>query len=275
MFGIPTSSCRSTRLGRVCYLDLSASSYLSRTLSVSWMTRVGEMGAQAKKAFQPSSFVVVPLASISPSHHLDPKSSTGLVAEVKRKFRQLIEVWEFYKGVIPGLRQWKDILRSTKESDQWRPLVMNHVLPSMSRYARAQFQVDPLDQESYLEVITGEFQWLDLISPTMIGEVMAAEVFPMWHEALYRLLTAENVDYDAVVQWYSWWVEEVFPEDLKSLPFRCCGIRERHRDDQRSTGSWRSCADGSRATTKRTSLPTGQGIASRAPPQAAPPPSSS
>ena len=150
--------------------------------------------------------------------HLDPRSSTGLVAEVKRKFRQLIDVWDFYKGVIPGLRQWKDVLRPTKDSDQWRPLVMNHVLPSMGRYIKAEFQVDPLDQEPYLEVMTGEFRWLDIMSPSMIGEVMVAEVFPMWHEALYRLLTADDPDTDAISQWLAWWVEDVFPEELKSLP---------------------------------------------------------
>ncbi len=127
-------------------------------------------------------------------------------------------MWEFYKGVIPGLREWKDVLRPSREGDQWRPLVMNHILPSMSRYVKAQFRVDPLDQESYLEVVTGEFQWLDILSPAMIGEVMVADVFPMWQEVLYGMLTAENVDYEAVAQWCSWWVEEVFPEELRSLP---------------------------------------------------------
>ncbi len=136
-----------------------------------------------------------------PAHHLDPKSSNGLVAEVKRKFRQLVEVWEFYKGIVPGLRQWKDVLRPSKESDQWRLLVMNHVLPSMGRYVKAQFRVDPLDQEPYLEVITGEFQWLDILSPTMVGEVMVAEVFPMRHERLYRMLIAEDANFEDIIQW--------------------------------------------------------------------------
>ncbi|TPX13407.1 uncharacterized protein E0L32_006137 [Thyridium curvatum] len=153
-----------------------------------------------------------------PTYHLDPKSSTGLVAEVKRKFRQLIDVWEFYRGVIPGLKQWKEVLRPSRDNDQWRPLVMNNILPSMARYVKAQFQVDARDQEPFLEVLTGEWQWLELMSPSMIGEVMVAEMFPMWHEALYRMLTAENPNYDEIIQWYSWWVEEVFPEELRSLP---------------------------------------------------------
>src|SRR3569833_1374367 len=155
-----------------------------------------------------------------PPHHLDLKGSNGLVAEVKRKFRQLIDVWEFYKGVIPGLAQWKDVLKPSPDVDQWRPLVMNHVLPSMSRYVRAQFQIDPKDQEPNLECISGEFQWLQIgsISPTLIGEVKKTKNNPKRHEALYRMLVSEDADYDEIVQWYCWWVEEVFPEELLSLP---------------------------------------------------------
>lgn len=152
------------------------------------------------------------------SYHLDPKSSSGLVAEVKRKFRQLLEVWDYYRGVIPGLKQWKDVLRPTRDNDQWRPLVMSHLLPSMARYVKAQFQVDPSDQEPYMEVIVGEFQWLELVSPTLIGEVLVAEVFPMWHTALHKMLVAEDANLDEVAQWLRWWTEDVFPDELKNLP---------------------------------------------------------
>ncbi|KAL1897957.1 hypothetical protein Sste5346_003809 [Sporothrix stenoceras] len=158
-----------------------------------------------------------------PARHLDPASADGLVAQVKRKFRQLIDVWEFYRGVVPGLRQWKSVLRpsgSSSSRDQWRPLVMSHVLPSMARYIRAQFRVDPHDQAAYLEVVTGEFQWLALLAPEMVGEVMVAEVFPMWHEALYKLLTDERSgeSLDRIGQWFQWWADEVFPASIQKLP---------------------------------------------------------
>ncbi|CAK7227464.1 hypothetical protein SCUCBS95973_006553 [Sporothrix curviconia] len=154
-----------------------------------------------------------------PARHLDPSGADGLVVKVKRKFRQLVDVWEFYRGVVPGLRQWKAVLRPPPPArDEWRPLVMAHVLPSMARYVRAQFRVDPRDQAPYLEVITGEFQWLALLAPEVVAEVMVAELFPMWHEALYQLLTATATSLSCIGQWLQWWTDEVFPAAVQRVP---------------------------------------------------------
>lgn len=161
---------------------------------------------------------IFPWLQYLPSHHLDPKSSTGLVADVKRKFRQLIDVWEFDRGVIPGLAKWKEVLRPSRSQDQWKPLVMNHLLPSMARYLRAKFKVDPQDQEPYLEMLTGVFEWLDVISASMIGEVVVAEVFPLWHDVLYQWLITDEANYEEIGQWFEWWKDEVFPDAIKSLP---------------------------------------------------------
>ncbi|KAI1401273.1 TFP11-domain-containing protein [Hypoxylon fuscum] len=151
-----------------------------------------------------------------PVHHLDPKG-TGLVAEVRRKFRQLIDSWDFSKGVVPGLKQWKDVFRPSKEQDQWRPLVMHHILPSMGRYLRTNFRVDPSDQEPYLKMLNGVLQWTDVISTSMVGEVIVSEVFPMWHEILYQWLTSADANYEEVGQWFEWWKDEVFPTEIASL----------------------------------------------------------
>ncbi|EON95745.1 putative spindle pole body component protein [Phaeoacremonium minimum UCRPA7] len=161
---------------------------------------------------------IFPWLQYLPAHHLDPKSSTGLVSDVKRKFRQLIDVWDFDHGVIKGLKQWKDVLRPNKSNDQWYPLVMNHILPSMGRYLRANFRVDPSDQETYLPMLTGVLKWLDIISPTMIGEVIVAEVFPKWHDVLYQWLIMDDANYEEIGQWFEWWHDEVFPADIKELP---------------------------------------------------------
>ncbi|KAK4034686.1 GC-rich sequence DNA-binding factor-like protein-domain-containing protein [Parachaetomium inaequale] len=160
-----------------------------------------------------------------PATHLDPKSPTGLVADVRRKFRQLIDAWDFNRGVIPGLKQWKDVLRGQqhrkeKEKDTWTPLVLNHLLPSMARHLRAHFRVEPRDQAPYAEVLDKVLEWTpDVLRPGVLGEVLVAEVFPAWHAALYQwLLLGEEADYNEIGAWFQWWQDEVFPAEIRALP---------------------------------------------------------
>ncbi|KAK4222874.1 Tuftelin-interacting protein 11 [Podospora fimiseda] len=161
---------------------------------------------------------IFPWLPYLPPAHLDPKSSTGLVADVKRKFRQLIGAWDFKRGVIPGLKPWKQVLRPSHSCDQWGPLLMNHILPGMARYLRNNFRVEPQDQTPYVEILDKVFEWTDIISPKMIGEVIVAEVFPMWHEALYHWLLLDEADYGQIGEWFEWWQRDVFPEEIKDLP---------------------------------------------------------
>ncbi|KAK3995192.1 Tuftelin-interacting protein 11 [Cladorrhinum sp. PSN332] len=161
---------------------------------------------------------IFPWLPYLPSAHLDPKSSTGLVADVKRKFRQLIDAWDFKRGVVPGLKPWKQVLRPSHSRDQWGPLLMNHLLPGMARYLRNNFRVEPQDQGPYVEILDKAFEWMDIISPKMIGEVVVSEVFPMWHDALYHWLLLDDANYEEIGQWFEWWQGDVFPEEIKNLP---------------------------------------------------------
>jgi len=148
-----------------------------------------------------------------PPHHLDPKG-TGLVADVRRKFRQLVDAWEFGRGVVPGLKHWRDVFRPSKSEDQWKPLIMHHLLPSMARYLRVNFRVDPGDQEPYLKILQGVAKWVDIISSSMVAEVVVAEVFPMWHDVLHQWLTSDEANYEEIGAWFEWWHNDVFPPEI-------------------------------------------------------------
>ncbi|KAI0966077.1 GC-rich sequence DNA-binding factor-like protein-domain-containing protein [Xylaria arbuscula] len=148
-----------------------------------------------------------------PPHHLEPKG-TGLVSDVRRKFRQMIDTWQFDKGVIPSLKKWQDVLRPSKAQDQWKPLVMHHVLPSMGRYLRTNFRVDPGDQEPYLKMLQGIIKWTEVISSSMIAEVIVAEIFPMWHDVLHQWLTSDEANYEEIGVWFEWWHDDVFSPEI-------------------------------------------------------------
>jgi tuftelin-interacting protein 11 len=158
---------------------------------------------------------IFPWLPYLPANHLDPKG-TGLVPDVRRKYRQLIDVWQFDRGVVPGLKEWKNIFRPSKAQDQWKPLVMHHVLPSMARYLRTSFRVDPSDQEPYLPMLMGVLKWADFIAPSLIAEVVVAQVFPRWHDVLYQWLTNDEANYEEIGAWFEWWKEQVLP-DLAAL----------------------------------------------------------
>ncbi|KAK4141014.1 GC-rich sequence DNA-binding factor-like protein-domain-containing protein [Dichotomopilus funicola] len=170
---------------------------------------------------------IFPWLPYLPAVHLDPKSSTGLVADVRRKFRQLIDSWDYKRGVIPGLKQWKDVLArrtSTPDSshargsDQWTPLVLNHLLPSLARYLRAHFRVEPQDQAPYMDILDHVLEWQSVVRPLELGEVLVAEVFPPWHAALYRWLCLPEADYNEIGAWFTWWQDEALPAEIRGLP---------------------------------------------------------
>ncbi|KOS20084.1 G-patch domain-containing protein [Escovopsis weberi] len=145
-----------------------------------------------------------------PPYHLDPKG-TGLVAEIRRKFRHLVEAWEFERGVVPGLAQWEQVL-----GDQWRKLIMSHVLPSMGRYLRANFRVDPADQEPYLPVLVGVLKWNKMLGETIMAEVLVQDMFPVWSRKLREWLALDEADLAEVADWYGWW-RGVLLKDLAGL----------------------------------------------------------
>lgn len=134
-----------------------------------------------------------------PVYHLDPRG-TGLVSDVKRKFRHLIDAWDYARGVVPGLTQWEAVLGA-----QWRPLIVAHVLPSMGRHLQRHFRVDPADQAPYLPVLLGVLRWRGILGDAILAEVLAQHVFPMWHRKLEEWLALDEVNLGEVADWYAWW----------------------------------------------------------------------
>lgn len=151
-----------------------------------------------------------------PAHHLDSKASSGLLADVKRKFRTLIDTWDFRRGTIPGLPQWRTLLQSDRD-DSWTPLMLNHALPGLARYFRTNFQVAPQDQEPFMKVLTHVFEWRDVLGDRLLGQLLVEEFFPMWMDVLHQWLTLEGVNYAEIGEWFDFW-RQVFPSEINELP---------------------------------------------------------
>ena len=152
-----------------------------------------------------------------PSHHADPKSSTGLVSDVKRKFRHLVDSWDFHKGVVPGLSQWREVLCPSPKNDHWTPLIMNHVLPSMARFLRddKNFLVDPNDQSPYMSALQGVLAWQEVLGARTVAQVVVEAAFPKWHSVLHQWLTVVGPNQE-IGQWFEWWRDAVFPPEVQA-----------------------------------------------------------
>jgi tuftelin-interacting protein 11 len=95
---------------------------------------------------------------------------------------------------------------------------MNHVLPSMARFLKTEknFVVDPNDQAPYMSSLEGIFAWKDILKPRILGQVIEETVFPMWHDVLHQWLTVVGPN-EEIGQWFEWWRDAVFPEEIRSL----------------------------------------------------------
>ncbi|KZF24837.1 TFP11-domain-containing protein [Xylona heveae TC161] len=140
--------------------------------------------------------------------HVDPRSSTGLLANVKRKFRVVLDTWDLSKGVVDGLQNWREVLRG--ELDH---VLVRHLLPRLALLLQTSLEIDPSDQDlTALELVLA---WNDFFKPSVMGQLLISEFFPKWHNILHLWLTSEP-NYEEVGQWFSWWKGR-FPEEINGV----------------------------------------------------------
>lgn len=143
-----------------------------------------------------------------PDEQLNLSNSSSLLAEIKRKFRHVLDRWDISNGIIEGLHHWKEVLRG--EMDK---ILRDHLLPRLAAYLRTNFEVNPQDQD--LAPLEDVFKWKDMFRPSVMGELLAAEFFPKWHEILHIWLTSDP-NYEEVGQWFTWWKSQI-PEEIRDV----------------------------------------------------------
>ncbi|KAI9673218.1 MAG: hypothetical protein M1817_003081 [Caeruleum heppii] len=142
-------------------------------------------------------------------HHTDPASPNGLLADVKRKFRVVLDSWDLSKGVIDGLDKWQEVLKDVLEN-----ALIRHLLPRLASLLSQKFEVNPADQDlGPFELV---LKWQSFFRPKIMGQLMLSEFFPKWHNILYLWMTAEP-NYEEVGQWFTWWKEQM-PESVNAVP---------------------------------------------------------
>ncbi|KAF6221499.1 hypothetical protein HO133_002355 [Letharia lupina] len=141
--------------------------------------------------------------------HTDPKSSTGLLSEVKRKFKSVLSTWNLSTSLPVGLEEWRTVLQSELSS-----MLVRHLLPRLALHLSTYLIIDPSDQD--LTPLEDVLRWAPFFPLETMAHLLIAEFFPKWHQTLYVWLTYEGVNYADVKNWYSWWKEQVLGKALSA-----------------------------------------------------------
>ena len=145
-----------------------------------------------------------------PSYHASPTSSTGVVAEYKRKLKSLLSSWSIASaGIIPHLSAWQPILKGNLSS-----LLTRHLLPRLASHLADNLLVDPSDQD--LSPLHQVLQWSPYLPTTTMAHLLVAELFPKWHQTLHIWLTSDP-NYDEIREWFLWWKDQLAAE-INSTP---------------------------------------------------------
>lgn len=142
--------------------------------------------------------------------HTDPRSPHGLLADMKRKLRVVLDTWDLSLGVLPGLSAWRDVLRSELEH-----ALVRHLMPRLSLHLSEELQVYPPDQD--LSPLEHVLAWHDYFKPQVLGQLLAAEFFPKWLGTLHAWLTGDECNYEEIGQWFTWWKAQL-PADVNAVP---------------------------------------------------------
>ncbi|KAL1297364.1 hypothetical protein AAFC00_004904 [Neodothiora populina] len=143
-------------------------------------------------------------------YHLDPKAPTGLLSDVKRKFRAVLDTCDLSRGVVPALSEWRVLLKSDLENSLTR-----HLLPRLASHLSANFEIEPSDQD--LSPLENVLAWQDFFTPAVMARLMVAEFFPKLLHALHRWLRLEGADFDEIDQWFAWWKAQL-PPPVNAMP---------------------------------------------------------
>jgi tuftelin-interacting protein 11 len=141
-------------------------------------------------------------------HQLDPKASDGLLVDLKRRLRQVLDGWDLSSGLLPGILEWRDFLKT--ELDH---ILVRHLLPKLARCLSLEFEVDPADQDT--TALENVLLWQDHFKPAVFARLLSAEFFPKWHTTLHLWLTTPDASFEEIGMWMTWWKEQI-PTELNA-----------------------------------------------------------
>ncbi|KER00643.1 hypothetical protein AUEXF2481DRAFT_557 [Aureobasidium subglaciale EXF-2481] len=189
-------------------LDQQIVPKLSDALS-SWNPRKRRHHHKASSNDAPHTWLF-PWLPLLPSYQLDPKSSSGVLVDAKRKFRRVLDSCDI-SSLLPGLEAWKSFFGK----QEFEATLLRHLLPRLAAHLSQDFDIDPADQD--ITPLENIFLWQNFFTPIVFARLLVAEFFPKLHGVLHQWLTSPEASFEEIGAWYSWW-KSVIPELLQRVP---------------------------------------------------------
>ena len=156
---------------------------------------------RSRRNHEPPHIWLFPWLQYLDDYHTDPRSRTGILADVKRKLKTTVSTWDLTAGIPPGLESWQSVLQN-----ELPPILLRHLLPRLAAHLSENLIIDPSDQD--LGPLSDVLQWSPFFASSTIAHLLVAEYFPKWHQTLYLWLTA-SPNYEEIRDWFQWWKEQL------------------------------------------------------------------
>ncbi|KAF2478594.1 GC-rich sequence DNA-binding factor-like protein-domain-containing protein [Neohortaea acidophila] len=153
---------------------------------------------------------IFPWLPYLPPYHLDAKALEGLLVEVKRRIRHVLDSCDISSGLLTGLNEWRALLQTELNS-----ILIKHLLPRLALHLSAKLDIDPSDQD--LTPLEDVLKWTEHFKPEVWARLLVAEFFPKWLSTLHLWLTTADANFEEIGQWFTWWKQQI-PATLSAHP---------------------------------------------------------
>ncbi|CAO3644115.1 unnamed protein product [Mucor hiemalis] len=133
---------------------------------------------------------------------LKPWRLAELFTSIRHKLSIVLRQWHpSDESALHIISPWKNVWTP----EQLENFTTKAIIPKLTLVLRNEFEVNPRDQK--MEPFIWCLAWKDLISETVLGQLLQHEFFTKWHAVLQKwlLLDIEHINYDQISDWYRWW----------------------------------------------------------------------
>lgn len=159
-----------------------------------------ERAVQGWTPNQPNQTQAVPLhVFVLPWLPIGEARLVSVLGEARRKWRSVLASWHVRLGIPAHFLIW----RSVFTPKEWEALLLERIVPAMTKALRTQFHVDPGQQD--MRVLDGVLAWQGVLRDSVLNRLFETEVAPRWLDILHAWITQTDADLAEIAAWYEFW----------------------------------------------------------------------